>query len=136
MEQGRSHFPGTIGDWGRTAADNRWLLEAVLWIGRMGSPSRDLPTEFGRWHTVYMRFSRWRRKGVRQRVAHATAGETEIEHILIGSTIERAHQHLVGAKKNGTQPTEACRSSSAVNRRNWTVWNRHRRRSTSRVAAV
>jgi transposase len=99
MEQGRSRFPGTVGDRGRTAADNRWFLEAVLWIGRTGSPWRDLPTEFGQWHTVYMRFSRWQRKGVRQRVAHAMAGETEIEYVLIGSTIVRAHQHRVGATK-------------------------------------
>ena len=42
---------------------NCWFLEAVLWIGRTGSPWRDLLVEFGRWHTVYIRFSRWRRKG-------------------------------------------------------------------------
>ncbi len=82
-----------------TALDNRWFLEAVLWIGRTGSPWRDLPVEFGRWHTVYMRFSRWRRKGVWQRIALAMAGETEIEHILIDSTIVRAHQHSAGASK-------------------------------------
>ncbi|BEV14348.1 transposase [Herbaspirillum sp. DW155] len=92
-------LPGKEGDRGRTALDNRWFLEAVLWIGRTGSPWRDLPVEFGRWHTVYMRFSRWRRKGVWQRIALATAGETEIEHILFDSTIVRAHQHSAGASK-------------------------------------
>jgi transposase len=92
-------LPGKEGDRGRTALDNRWFLEAVLWIGRTGSPWRDLPVEFGRWHTVYMRFSRWRRKGVWQRIALAMAGETEIEHILIDSTIVRAHQHSAGASK-------------------------------------
>ncbi|WP_288410541.1 IS5 family transposase [uncultured Herbaspirillum sp.] len=97
-------LPGKEGDRGRTALDNRWFLEAVLWIGRTGSPWRDLPVEFGRWHTVYMRFSRWRRKGVWQRIALAMAGETEIEHILIDSTIVRAHQHSAGAfKKSGPQ---------------------------------
>ncbi|WP_430869483.1 IS5 family transposase [Cupriavidus basilensis] len=29
----------------------------------MGYPWRDLPKDFGRWHTAYMRFSGWRRKG-------------------------------------------------------------------------
>jgi len=95
--------PGKEGDRGRTAADNRWFVEAVLWIGRTGSPWRDLPVEFGRWHTVYMRFARWRRDGVWQRVALAVAGEGEIEHILIDSTIVRAHQHSAGALKSGPQ---------------------------------
>lgn len=53
-------LPGKEDDRGRTATGNRWFLEAVLWIGRTDSPWRDLPAEFGRWHTVYVRFSRWR----------------------------------------------------------------------------
>ncbi|MGF6919780.1 transposase [Paraburkholderia sp. 40] len=92
-------LPGKEGDRGRTAADNRWFVEAVLWIARTGSPWRDLPSEFGRWHTVYMRFSRWRRTGVWQRVVNALAGETEIDRVLIDSTVVRAHQHSAGASK-------------------------------------
>jgi transposase len=42
-------LPGKEGDRGRTTADTRWFLEAVLWIGPTGSPWRDLPAEFGRW---------------------------------------------------------------------------------------
>jgi transposase len=95
----RDILPGKEGDRGRTASSNRWFLEAVLWIARTGSPWRDLPAEFGRWHTVYIRFSRWRSKGVWQRVVNALAGETEIEHVLIDSTIVRAHQHSAGASK-------------------------------------
>lgn len=99
-----SVLPGKEGDPGRTATDNRWFVEAVLWIGRTGCPWRDLPKAFGRWHTVYIRFSRWRRKGVWERVIHALADETEIRHVLIDSTIVRAHQHSSGArKKNGPQ---------------------------------
>ncbi|MEX3605399.1 MAG: IS5 family transposase [Burkholderia sp.] len=91
-------LPGKEGDRGRTASNNRWCFEAVLWIARTASPWRDLPAEFGRWHTV---FSRWRSQGVWARVANALAGETEIEHILINSTIVRAHQHSAGALKKG-----------------------------------
>ena len=90
---------GKPSDPGRSGKDNRLFVEAVLWIARTGSPWRDLPAEFGRWHTVYIRFSRWRSKGAWQRVANALAGETEIEHILIDSTIVRAHQHSAGALK-------------------------------------
>ncbi|WP_157112537.1 IS5 family transposase [Pandoraea faecigallinarum] len=100
----KSVLPGKEGDPGRTAVDNRWFVEAVLWIGRTGCPWRDLPKAFGRWHTVYMRFSRWRRNGVWERVVHALADETEIRCVLIDSTIVRAHQHSAGApKKSGPQ---------------------------------
>ncbi len=87
-------LPGKEGDPGRTATDNRWFVEAVLWIGRTGCPWRDLPKAFGRWHTVYMRFCRWRRKGVWERVIHAVADETEIKHVLMDSTIVRAHTSI------------------------------------------
>ncbi|WP_080431502.1 transposase [Burkholderia ubonensis] len=43
-----SVFPDKDGDPGRTAADNRWLVEAVLWIGGTGCPWRGLPKELGR----------------------------------------------------------------------------------------
>ncbi|VWC63941.1 ISBm1, transposase orfB, degenerate [Burkholderia lata] len=50
-----------------------------------------------------MRFSRWRRNGVWERVAHAVSDETRIKRVLIDSTIVRAHQHSAGPQKNGPQ---------------------------------
>jgi transposase len=53
---------------------------------------------------VYIRFSRWRSKGVWQRVVDALAGQTEIEHVLIDSTIVRAHLAFGRSyKKSGPQ---------------------------------
>ncbi|MEX3606213.1 MAG: IS5 family transposase [Burkholderia sp.] len=84
-------------------------------IARTGSPWRDLPAEFGRWHTVYIRFSRWRSQGVWPRVANALAGETEIEHILIDSTIVRAPQHSCrGLKKSGPQALGPSRGGLSI----------------------
>lgn len=60
----KSILPGKEGDRGRTTANNRCFVEVVLWTGRTESPWRDLPSQFDRWHTVYMRFSRCRRKGI------------------------------------------------------------------------
>ena len=39
--------PGKVGDPGRSGADNRLFVEAVLWIVRVGAPWRDLPKDFG-----------------------------------------------------------------------------------------
>lgn len=105
-----SVLPGREGDPGGTAADNRWFVEAVLWIGRTGCPWRDLPSEFGRWHTVYMRFSRWRRKGVWERVAYAVSDETQIKRVLIDSTIVRVHQHSAGARKKAARKRPGVRA--------------------------
>ncbi len=48
-------LPGKAMDCGVTATDNRQFLEAVLWIMRTGAPWRDLPEEYGRWHTLNSR---------------------------------------------------------------------------------
>ncbi|GJL50450.1 MAG: hypothetical protein NPIRA01_16770 [Nitrospirales bacterium] len=94
----KDHLPGKATDCGVTAGDNRQFLEAVLWIMRTGAPWRDLPEEYGRWHTVYIRFSRWAQKGIWQRVADIMAADPDFEWVAIDSTIVRAHQHAAGAK--------------------------------------
>src|SRR5262245_3529175 len=48
------HCLGKVGDPGRSGADNRLFVEAVLWIARTGSPWRDLPTDFGKWNSIYV----------------------------------------------------------------------------------
>lgn len=93
-------LPGKATDRGVTAKDNRRFVEAVLWIMRTGSPWRDLPEELGHWHRTFVRFSRWREKGVWERVAKALSGEADMEQLFIDSTIVRAHQHSAGAKKS------------------------------------
>ncbi|WP_460981948.1 transposase [Spirosoma fluminis] len=61
-------LPGKITDVGRSAADNRLFINAVLWIARSGAPWRDLPDRFGLWNSVYQRFRGWAKAGVWQRV--------------------------------------------------------------------
>ena len=56
--------PGKASDSGVAAVNNRRFVEAVLWIARAGAPWRDLPAEFGNWHSTYTRFSRWCKRGV------------------------------------------------------------------------
>jgi transposase len=91
-------LPGKAGDPGRSGADNRRFLEAVLWIVRTGAPWRDLHREFGNWNSVFQRFRRWAVKGVFEAVFTALSGDPDFEYALIDGTIVRVHQHGSGAK--------------------------------------
>ena len=99
-------LPGKAGDPGRRADDNRNFVEAVLWIARTGSPWRDLPEQFGPWNSVYVRFARWSRNGVWQRVFMELSKDSEFaQRVYLDSTIVRAHQHAAGAvKKTARKP--------------------------------
>ena len=90
--------PGKPGDKGRHGEDNRLFVDAVLWILRTGAPWRDLPPAFGEWNSVFVRFNRWSRKGVWERLFKVLAGDPDFEHVMIDATIIRAHQHAAGAK--------------------------------------
>ena len=104
-------LPGKASDPGCTAKDNRSFVEAVLWILRTGSPWRDLPREFGKWHSTYMRFARWRDSGVWERVADVLGRDADMEHLFIDSTVVRAHQHSAGAQKKPAVKKSAARAA-------------------------
>lgn len=91
-------LPGKDGDPGRTGADNRRFLEAVLWIVRTGAPWRDLPGEFGKWKTVYTRFWRWAQKGIWESLFKRLAEDPDFEYAIIDGTIVRVHQDGTGAR--------------------------------------
>lgn len=94
----KGFLPGQEGDPGVTAKDNRLFVDAILWIGKTGSPWRDLPERFGKWNSVARRFARWSAKGVWERIFRALQ-DPDLEWLLLDSTVIRAHQHAAGAKK-------------------------------------
>jgi putative transposase len=59
-------LPGKVGDPGRTAADNRRFVNAVLYVLKTGIPWADLPERLGKPHTVWKRYDRWCAAGVWQ----------------------------------------------------------------------
>jgi len=60
---------------GNVKIDNRNMLNALLYRCKNGCSWRDLPSEFGNWHVIYVRFSRWAQNGVLQRVYAALLDE-------------------------------------------------------------
>src|SRR5215471_15331180 len=73
-------LPGREGSVGVTAADNRLFVEAVLYRYRTGMPWRDLPERFGDGTKVHLRFSRWAKSGVWERVFQHLAADADNEY--------------------------------------------------------
>ena len=84
---------GKASDSGTTAANNRLFVEAVLWIARTGAPWRDLPEQFGSWHNVYNRYSRWCSKGIWEKAFEALSSDSDMEYLMVDGSIVRVHQH-------------------------------------------
>jgi transposase len=83
----------------------RRFLSALLWMARSGAPWRLLPKEYGGWNAIYKRFSRWSKQGVFEQLHQFCVSEPDLEHLLIDSTIIRAHPCAAGArKKAGDKP--------------------------------
>jgi len=104
--------PGKEGDKGRHGEDNRLFVDAVLWIARAGAPWRDLPPEFGNWNSVFQRFRRWAKKGVWERIFNALVENPDFEHLIVDSTIVRAHQHAAGAKRGAKMRRSGVRAAA------------------------
>jgi transposase len=79
--------------------DDRWVLNGIFWVLRMGAPWRALPKEFGPRTTCYNRFVRWRKAGVWDRVLAAVTKAYDGNVQMIDSTSVRVHQHAANSKK-------------------------------------
>ena len=102
-------LPGKKNDPGRTAADNRLFVNAVVFVLKTGIPWADLPGRFGKPDTVRKRYDRWCARGIWQKVAAAT-GETDLDEVQLDATTIKAHpvastgRRLTGEKKRTPTP--------------------------------
>jgi transposase len=93
-----SLVPGKSTDRGRTGADNRLFVDAVLWMARSCAPWRDLPPEFGKWTSAHSRFRRWALSGVWESLFNTLADDPDFEYVMIDATISKVHADAAGAK--------------------------------------
>jgi transposase len=59
-----------------------------------------MPGEYSNWNTIYKRFARWSENDVFEKLFEFCSADKDLEHLLIDSTIARAHMSAPGAQKN------------------------------------
>ena len=91
-------LPGKAGDPGRTAADNRLFVDAILFVAKTGVPWRDLPERFGKWNSIWRRFDRWCERNVWKRLAQEL-GESDLAELQLDSTSVKVHVAGVGGRR-------------------------------------
>ena len=84
---------------GRPQADNRKLLNGVLWILHTGAPWRDLPEFYGPWQTVYKRFFQWQKDDKFKQLFESVRENPDMQDLCIDGTYIKAHRSSKKKKK-------------------------------------
>lgn len=109
-------LPGKKSDPGRTAADNRLFVNAVLYVLKTGVPWADLPARFGKHDTIRKRLDRWCAAGVWEKIA-AASGDRDLAEVQLDSTTIKAHPVAsTGRRQRGEKkrtPTHGDASAAA-----------------------
>jgi putative transposase len=104
--------PGKPGDRGRSGADNRLFIDAILWLARGATPWRDLPPELGNWRTVHSRFRRWTLAGAWESLFNALRQDPDFEYVLIDATVCKTHADATAQKGGLKLPQSVARKAA------------------------
>ncbi|MEV6686673.1 IS5 family transposase [Streptomyces sp. NPDC051130] len=91
---------------GRPRAEDRRVINGMVYKIRTGVSWRDLPERYGPWKTVYTRFRRYAINGVFTRALQQVQAQADAAGdidwlVQIDSTIVRAHQHAAATGRKG-----------------------------------
>ena len=78
---------------------DRKVINVIFYKLRTGVPWRDLPERYGPYTTVYNRFNRWTKAGVRDRLMDAVSDAHNHDLVMIDGTSVRVHHSAVTVKK-------------------------------------
>jgi transposase len=92
-------LPGKKSDPGRTSADNRLFVNALLWELRSGAHWHDLPERYGKYKTVHKRFGRWADAGVWEQIFKRLIDDPDNDYVRLDTTLVRAHQQAAVVKE-------------------------------------
>eukprot|EP01035_Chromulina_nebulosa_P043083 gene43082-biopygen29341 len=96
--------------------DVRRVLSGIIYIIRHGLQWRDAPTAYGPHKTLYIRFLRWSRMGVFDRIFAALAAEGGApSRLMIDSTHLKARRTAASLLKKGAFPRCIGRTKGGLN---------------------
>lgn len=73
----------------------------VLYVLRTGISWRDLPSEYGNWHTIYTKYKRWSEQGFFWRLLYQlqSCKKVLMDIVFVDGSIIPLHRHGGGALK-------------------------------------
>jgi transposase len=94
----------------RNESKLRRFIEAIWYMARSGCQWRLLPSIYGSWRAIHMRFKSWSDKGVWADLFEQAKVDPDIESTMIDATIVRAHACSAGYKKDSQDQQALGRS--------------------------
>lgn len=89
---------------------------AMLKMMSISIPWRDLPSEYGSWHTIYTRFKRWSENGLMWQILYQLKQKklVRMDIVFMDATTVKLHRHGSGApKKRGHKTSEKTSQETA-----------------------
>ena len=84
---------------GNCKVDNLHALNVMLYMAENGCKWRCLPKEFGNWNTLYVKITRWAKKGILEKIFETLRNNGICETMFLDSTIVKVHPDAAGALK-------------------------------------
>ena len=96
----------------KRSANNRNVMEAILWKIRTGAQWREVPKEFCPWKTAFNRFNRWSKKGLwdeffllyEKKLIRSGYSSTEVTYGLISMLVELGVENIVQLEHHAVDP--------------------------------